>query len=131
MTPLFKVGNFKLHSGDTSEWKVECDALTTEDWQGLARMAMEFLPPFREVVAIPRGGIPLKAAMDAYVTPDSSRLLVVDDVLTTGNSMYKTMFRYPSSIGLVAFARGPLPPNVYAIWQFGKVSGSLQPRHGL
>jgi len=34
---LFQFGDFSLHSGSKSKWKIECDALTDEDVEALAQ----------------------------------------------------------------------------------------------
>jgi hypothetical protein len=65
---LFQLGDFTLASGASSLWKIECDALTPEDWQALAQMAVEILPPFGEVVGVPRGGVPFADALRPFVT---------------------------------------------------------------
>ena len=43
---LFQLGDFTLASGQRSRWKIECDNLLAEDWQALAVIAAEILPPF-------------------------------------------------------------------------------------
>lgn len=122
---LFRTGIFVLHAGEVSSWKVDCDALTDADWHTLAEIAAEMLPPFDTVVGIPRGGIKFAAALERFVTPNAGRRLIADDVLTTGSSMIDAMTeglptsRKTPDIGIVVFARGPLPRNVTAIWRPG------------
>jgi orotate phosphoribosyltransferase len=120
MTNLFQTGDFTLASGRKSSWKIECDALTPADWAGLAAMAAQVLPPFREVFGVPRGGVPFGLALDHYVDPKAKLILIAEDVCTTGGSIT----RYRDSainawgggpehfIGVCAFARGPCPPWV-------------------
>ncbi len=83
---LFELGDFTSHSGKLLHWKIECESLTDDDWDCLAFMIQE-KQEFQEVIGIPRGGIPLAEALDKYKTFNmSAPLLIVDDVLTTGNS---------------------------------------------
>ena len=114
---LFRYGPFMLSSGCISLWKIECDALTPEDWQGLAHMALDILPPFGEVIGIPRGGIPFAEALKPYWTPFAPRL-VVDDVLTTGNSL-RSLLR-PGDLSLVVFARPNAPKDIPAIFRMAE-----------
>jgi orotate phosphoribosyltransferase len=119
--PLFQQGNFTLASGAKSRWKIECDALTMDDWEGLAAMAMEFLPPFRLVLGVPRGGVPLAKCLGKHARLDAGPTLVVDDVWTTGGSMKRFIEQHlsypPQVFGLVAFARNPVEPWVTALFQ--------------
>jgi hypothetical protein len=115
---LFKLEDFISHAGLPLFWKVECDALTDDDWKCLAKMATTILPPFGLVVGIPRGGLKFADALSKYVTvgPD----LIADDVLTTGSSFFPYLEKNPTLIGIVVFARGPIViPNVKAIWNLG------------
>jgi orotate phosphoribosyltransferase len=124
--PLFQTGNFTLASGARSTWKIECDALTTEDWDGLAAMLVQFLPKmFGEVIGVPRGGAPFAAALESYVNPDVQRVLIVDDVWTTGGSMTRFIEAHEELRILrdggrldraVVFARNPTPPDVTALF---------------
>lgn len=117
---LFQTGDFSLHSGARSIWKIECDALTPEDWRALAAMAAEILPPFGCVVGVPRGGLPFADALTQYVSP-SPLLLIADDVLTTGASMEEMLAAHDSSgpvIGVCVFARGPAPEWVTPLFRF-------------
>ena len=116
---LFRLEDVVLHSGRRSDWRIDCDALTTEDWDCLAYMAMERLgwPKIYGVLGVPRGGLPLAHALDRYITGNEGPLLLVDDVLTTGGSMRAMLDRHPDSRGLVVFARGLCPAWVTPIFQ--------------
>jgi orotate phosphoribosyltransferase len=114
---LFKLGDFTLHSGSKAAWKIDCDALTNGDWAALALMLAERLPPFGQVVGVPRGGLALAAALKRY--SKGGLPLVVDDVLTSGASMeeVRRAIKAPFVLGAVVFARGPCPPWVYPLFQ--------------
>ena len=61
---LFTWGEFTSHAGNQLNFKIECDALSLDDWDCLASMIMEYQDvPFRSVEGIPRGGIPLANAL--------------------------------------------------------------------
>jgi hypothetical protein len=117
---IFQQGRFRLHSGADSLWKIECDALTQEDWETLALVVAAYAGPFGRVVGVPRGGLALAKALEAYTVP-ASPALVVDDVLTTGRSMLDLMqeisAKGASVKGWVVFARGPCPHGVQALFQ--------------
>ena len=113
MTNLFQKIDFISHAGLPLSWKIECDALTEEDWKGLARMIMDHeTRSFGSVEGIPRGGIPLANALSEYATEGPP--MIVDDVYTTGKSFddycyehYRTMsFNYNPK--WVIFARGQI-----------------------
>src|SRR5689334_8078409 len=80
-TNLFQSGTFKLASGKKSRFKIEMDALSDEDWETLALIAIEHvLPPFREVHGVPRGGLPFAKALSCHVDPKASSRIICDDV---------------------------------------------------
>lgn len=116
---LFNVGAFMLHSGSTSPFLIDCEALVDEDWEALALIiAMSGHPPsFSRVEGVPRGGLRLAAALERHCFPGrrSAPLLIVDDVLTTGASMEQQR-NGRDAVGWVVFARGPCPPWVHAIF---------------
>lgn len=91
---LFQSGDFKLHAGGKSSWKIDCDALTDRDWETLALMLAERLPPFGTVLGIPRGGLQLAKYMREHITGGSDVTLVVDDVCTTGKSFREFAKQY-------------------------------------
>lgn len=109
---LFQRGAFTLHSGEQSGFKIECDSLTVEDWQTLAYMGADLIPPFGSVEGVPRGGILFAEFMREYQT--EGPLLIVDDVCTTGASMEAQRAGRPA-LGLVAFSRGFVPDWVTPI----------------
>jgi len=108
---LFQLGNFTLHSGSKSYYRINCDVLTDDDWSALARMVYERVDRFREVVGIPQGGLKLAEALKPYCAPILRYpILIVDDVLTTGNSMKELRKEIGTvCIGAVVFARGKCP----------------------
>lgn len=123
---LFQIGDFSLHSGSKSKWKIECDALTSGDWETLALMIAERAKPFGAVLGVPRGGLALATALLPYV--DDRRVprhptLIVDDVLTTGNSVMELIAKPNGPVKVwVVFARGQCPPGVNAIFQMPQSS---------
>lgn len=121
---LLVPGEFTSHSGQTLHWKIECDALTLDDWAGAARMAVDYLPPFGDVFGIPRGGLAFADALRPYCT--QGPLLIVDDVCTTGASLEAARVWWAHQpIGCVLFARGPCPPWVTPL--FSTPAGGDQP----
>ncbi len=109
---LFQRGTFTSAAGLTLHWKIECDALSPEDWDAIAFASAPHLEPFGDVQGVPTGGERLVSPFRAYVTAGPT--LIVDDVWTTGKSMRN--FARERGIGhwrgFVAFTRGPLPPEV-------------------
>lgn len=130
---LFKSVTFTAASGKQLGFKVECDGFTTADWREIAAIVAPRILPFREVHGVPRGGVMLADSLRPYYNTGSKRILVVDDVWTTGGSMgtfIDKCVRGGASYvnresmefaGLVLFARGDdvLPPWVDAFWKLG------------
>lgn len=120
MKSLFKLGDFILHCGQKSDWIIDCNALTDDDWEALALIGSRLVPPFSQVVGIPRGGLSFANSM-AHYRKTRGGLLIVDDVYTTGTSLEVCRAdyagRFSDIIGLVAFARAPITqPWIKAIW---------------
>lgn len=118
---LFRLGQFKLHSGGLTNFKICCDALVAEDWDALAMLvAQDVVPTAREIVGIPTGGTAFAKALENYVLPDDTGpKLVADDVITTGESFRP--YWEPDTIGVVAFSRGPSPLRwVWPIFSMGE-----------
>jgi orotate phosphoribosyltransferase len=113
---LFRSGEeFKLHSGERSDWKIDCDALTGADWRTLANVIAKRVGPFRNVCGIAWGGLPLREALLPFETKnDNDPWLLVDDVYSTGGSMRHLRSGFPDTakvIGVVVFARRPVQEN--------------------
>lgn len=97
MALLFQDGDFVSHAGLPLAWKIECDAITDDEWRCLAKMIMGYqTKPFSKVVGIPRGGKKLEDALQPYCDTRTFNdhigdivnypVLIVDDVYTTGTS---------------------------------------------
>ena len=121
---LFQSINFKSHSGLDLSWKIEMDVLSDREWFTIKKMIMEITPPFREAVGIPRGGTFLGDLLNEHATgKEGDPVCIVDDVLTTGESMeyfvtqYRRNRRPFTAIGWVVFARGQTPDWVQALFQ--------------
>lgn len=85
---LFQTGVFTLHSGGKTSLKIDCDALTDADIDTIAAQLTMRLHPFSSVQGIPTGGTRLSKAMTHHFQPNGGTL-IVDDVWTTGSSMYE------------------------------------------
>jgi hypothetical protein len=125
---LFIKEDFISHAGNPLTWKIECDALSDDDWACIAHMIVEReTRPFSKVVGIPRGGKKLEKALHPYINEDmyrnsigvwtSHKILIVDDVWTTGTSFaefteiqtIKEDIKFNGWFGWTAFARNPIP----------------------
>jgi orotate phosphoribosyltransferase len=118
---LIQSGKIKLHSGSHSDWKIDCDALGPGDLDTLARMVANRFK-FHNTVGIPEGGLRFAQALRYYCVRRDEQadtaMLVVDDVMTTGNSMIQAMSAYGDSIGVVIFSRRRFGLiDVYPIFQ--------------
>lgn len=112
--PLFYMNQFIAHSGARLTWKVECDALTEQDWDTLAGIVAAHID-FGDVEGVPAGGLRFADALRPFAKQGSG-LLIVDDVLTTGASMEEHRAGR-NAVGVVAFSRNPSMPSwVRAIW---------------
>jgi len=96
-------------------WKIEADALTTKDWQGLANIAVELFGLPGRVEGVPRGGNIFARQLSFYSIPYGP-LWIVDDVLSTGASMTRQKGNR-EAFGVVAFARGKCPSWIHPIFQ--------------
>ena len=121
---LFQSKNFKSHSGLDLTWKIECDVLSDPEWFTIKKMILEVTPPFREAIGIPRGGIKLGDLLNEHATgKEEDPICIVDDVLTTGESMEYFLSQYQknrrpfTAIGWVVFARVQPPDWVKALFQ--------------
>ena len=114
--PLFQSGDFTLHSGGRSPFKIDCDALSSDDLCALAALVAKTIQ-FGMVEGVPRGGLRFAWILQNYLT--DGPLLIVDDVLTTGTSMEE--YRNDrEAIGVVLFARGPCPKWVTPVFSLGE-----------
>ena len=123
-THLFQSIDFKSHSGLDLSWKIEMDALSDPEWFTIKKMIMELTPPFKEAVGIPQGGIKLGNLLNEHGTgKEEDPICIVDDVLTTGESMEYFLTQYQrnrrpfTAIGWVVFARGQCPGWVTSLFQ--------------
>lgn len=125
---LFKSGDFTLHSGSKSYFKIDCDALRDEDWATLARIIYESVGRFRRVVGVPQGGLKLAKALKPYRFPNPEYpTLIVDDVLTTGNSITEMKATTKGNvIGAVIFTRGVCPNWITPIFQMNITNASVR-----
>jgi len=120
---LFIHDHVMLASGKHSAFKIECDALTNADWECLAYLISEGIE-FYNVSGVPTGGNILAKELEKYINSDAEHWLVVDDVLTTGNSMEEERERVSrvhasggDVVGYVVFARGKCPDWITPLFQ--------------
>lgn len=103
---LFKYGAFTSHSGLHLPDKIDCDALTKDDWDTLAAWVARCVG-FGKVVGIETGGSKFAEALQQHCSPFGP-VLIVDDVLTTGKSMEEMRQKFnpcETVYGAVVFSR--------------------------
>lgn len=124
---LFQLGEFNLHSGAKSSYKIDCNSLNHDDIVAICDWIKKIVPSYRMVVGIPNGGIPFEIQLKSFTDPSSDTILIVDDVLTTGKSMEKKRYdlhgEFPSmkKVGVVAFARGFCPAWIECVWELNPI----------
>ncbi len=124
---LLQSGDFKLASGQHSEFKIECDALTKEVWSTAAYLLAQQMPIFDYVYWVPTGGERFADHFYKFSNFDYSKakILIVDDVWTTGGSVNRFIkdndFDYEMVICAVLFARGETPDWVYPLFTMNGV----------
>ena len=116
-TTLFVKKDWRMHSGGLAHYKIECDALTDDDLECLAWLIAQ-KAPFSEVYGVPKGGERLAEKLRKFKQPGGIKL-IVDDVLTTGNSMNdaRRELGWTDAMGVVIFARGACPDWVRPIFE--------------
>lgn len=114
---IFQSGNFIIASGTETTWRINIEELAFGDMQTLAALIAQRVPPFSDVLGVPTGGIAIAMALRPHITVGDGPLLLVDDVLTTGDSMRKMRPARPH-IGYVIFDRsqGRRPAWIGALW---------------
>lgn len=103
---LFQKVNFKSHAGLDLSWKIECDAVSNDEWDCLALMIMKYQrEPFSKAYGIPRGGLKLANSLNKYATGDEGHFpLICDDVFTTGTSMIEFIKKeFPKFLGAMGY----------------------------
>lgn len=116
---LFKTGNIILHSGNPSNFKIECDELTYADVETLCFLISRKFE-FIGVHGVPTGGYKFAEGLQKYSDPMlDAPTLIVDDVLTTGKSMeeFVKIHKIKNAIGVVIFARGKCPKWITPVFQ--------------
>jgi hypothetical protein len=114
---LFNLGSHELHSGSRSAWLIDCAALDDGDLLVLAGLARELVGPWGPVEGVPRGGIRFATFCQMIADPTSDRLLIVDDVCTTGASLEEHRAGR-DAVGVAIFARGPVPEWATALFTY-------------
>jgi hypothetical protein len=119
---LFQYAPFVSAAGLNLLWKIECDALTDEDLECIVKVALPSLFSFKEVYGVPRGGVRIAEKFQPHCDPMADCVLIVDDVWTTGKSLYNfrntLQLRDPYNWqAFVIFARGSINARVKAMFK--------------
>lgn len=121
MSSLLQLGMFGLASGRPSAYKIECDAMTDGDWEAAAYLVAHRVPAFSYVMGVPTGGYKLARELRKYQTHGADTWLLVDDVWTTGGSMWKARrtahLEGQNVVGAVLFARNVPEDWVVPVFQ--------------
>ena len=118
---LFTKQNLVLHSGSTSDFKIECDEMSYSDVETLCYLISKKFK-FFSVFGVPKGGVKFAECLRQYCVNDPRYpTLIIDDVLTTGKSMEDFVkingSKNVTYIGVVIFARGECPNWITPIFQ--------------
>jgi orotate phosphoribosyltransferase len=131
---LLTNGNFTLHAGGQSDFKIDCDALTELEIDEIAKFVAARIT-FNRVIGVPKGGSRLADALKRYQDGgDGGTVLLVDDVWTTGKAMnnIKKLFKKNIDvIGFVIFARANPEAWVRVLFHVGDFADTRLPEDDL
>lgn len=115
--PLFQRGVFAQPDGALTGYQINLDRLTPADFDTLAVLLTERLPPYSAVECATPAGYCLAAALRARQRPDASLTLIVDDAYKGGSALEKQRGDR-AALGAVVFAYEPvMHPWVVALFQ--------------
>ena len=119
---LFQTVDFISHAGLPLKWKIECDALSDDEWKTIAKMIREYEDQnWQYAVGIPTGATRLGEILTTYGTGSvKDPVLIVDDVYTTGKSFIdfeEKHYKDKKVIKWTVFARKPPTENVKVLFQ--------------
>jgi adenine/guanine phosphoribosyltransferase-like PRPP-binding protein len=119
---LFQTVDFISHAGLPLNWKIECDALSDDEWKTIAKMIREYeSQKWQYAVGIPTGATRLGEILTTYGTGSvKDPVLIVDDVYTTGKSFIDFEEKYYKDkkvIKWAVFARKRPTENVNVLLQ--------------
>ena len=122
---LFQHKDIVIHSGSSTDFKIECDDLSYADVETLCYLISKKFK-FFSVFGVPKGGLKFAECLKKYCINDTAYpTLIVDDVLTTGNSMIDFVKQNGSKDviyqGVVIFARGKCPGWITPIFQMRSI----------
>jgi len=125
---MIELGDFTLHSGKKSWWKIILDNLTDEEIYHISEKIVEVVGPYSMAVSVPTGGDRLAQELNCWPLDPSAPVLIVDDVYTTGESIKKIAEPFVASgipvKGVVVFTRNSnLPEWVQALFLVTELNG--------
>lgn len=115
--PLFQYSDSISTNESRSPLRIECSALTEDDWLSIANLVAHAMV-FSKAVGVPSSGLPFAEALNKFAH-DSGPTLIVDDVLTTDGKLVRFRSELQLNrpyIGLVLFARRQPPIWVRSIF---------------
>jgi hypothetical protein len=120
---LFERVSFTLPSGESTNWRIDCSALSEGDLECLAQLAATRVGNFGRVEPISPTARPFADALRRHAT--GGPVLLVDDVLASGATM-EDYRGDREAVGVVIFARGPAPEWVRPLFYVGDVVDKVE-----
>lgn len=120
--PIFELRRTTLSSGLVSGWRCNFERFDGPSVWCFATLIARRVGAFGRVEGVPTGGDALARCLARWEQPTSDVLLIVDDVLTTGESIRRQR-NGRKAVGWVVFDRSAefgieRPSWVHALWRY-------------